>query len=334
MKNVVLDEIKDLINENEIGIALEKLDEFVKDKDQELHNSISIQQEYYNDYVNHLDDHFLTDEARTQVSTMLQQRILIIADKAEQLDEEVEAPGIVLKKNKFDIDYILPEQSTAFIVPEAGIPTTAEDIISTVYHDEWFAKARIFIINTNKYDYFEDFLTDLQANHLENEYPLADYGKKWVIGNHSRFFKSLALPHRWLAEEELKSAQKEEEKTENIEETKANEVIKTPFKDIGMHIKFRSYYDWCECNFWGIVNSGFDKAFGLFTSDEAVFNDIFSGEFSSKLTGEFFSLIQRNDSKLTYHNYADLNPDDFKYKLIIQPNQPLDDVPNKSVFVL
>ncbi|EAY30567.1 hypothetical protein [Microscilla marina] len=354
MKNIILDEVKGLIQNENIGDALQKLSGFVEEQRQEMYNVLSIQQRYYNDYLNRIDDLSMSEEIHSQIKTNLCHSLLKIVNNIEEATEKVAEPSIAPMPNKFDIDYVLPEHSTVFIIIDADTPTTAEDLISTVYHDESFQEAQVLIVNVEQYAYFDEFLTDLQANHLEG-YPINAYGKDWVVGNHTRFFKSFVLPHQWLASQDEEEANAENEKPEEEGQVKAmateeetGELLEAntednplvdarlhiPFKDTGIHIKFKSYYDWCECNFWGVVNSGFETAYGLFTSDEAVFQDIFSGEFSSKLTGEFFSLIQKNAPDLPYKKYSEVNPDDYKYKLIIQPYQPLDNVPNKSVFIL
>lgn len=391
MKNVILDEVKGLIKKENIGDALQILTGFVEEQRQEMHNAVSIQQGYYNDYLNRIDDLSMSEETHTQIKSNLCHSLLKIVTNIEEATEKVEEPSIALMSNKFDIDYVLPESCTVFMILSSDTPTTAEDLISTVYHDESFQEAKVLIVNVEKYENFDSFLIDLQEDYLE-DYTADTYGKDWVVGNHTRFFKSFVLPHEWLADEteepanELATEQLEdttnreeeppivatietqettqpaenvaaestivatEDTLENPQEHTKTAVIKPlkqnlpkpaidkslriPFKNTGMHIKFKSYYDWCECNFWGVVNSGFETAYGLFTSDEAVFQDIFSGEFSSKLTGEFFSLIQKNDPDLPYKKYSEVNPDDYKYKLIIQPYQPLENVPNKSVFIL
>lgn len=390
MKNVILDEVKGLIKKENIGDALQILTGFVEEQRQEMHNALSIQQGYYNDYLNRIDDLAMSEETHTQIKSNLCHSLLKIVTNIEDSAEKIEEPSIVLMSNKFDIDYVLPEPCTVFMILNSDIPTTAEDLISTVYHDESFQEAKVLIVNVEKHEYFDGFLADLQEDYLEG-YTADSYGKDWVVGNHTRFFKSFVLPHEWLAnqiEEPANESEEEDKKTDNIEEeqpivatiegqdttqqTESTAAVSTivttedtlenpqeiakstlvkplkqklpkpivdkslriPFKNTGMHIKFKSYYDWCECNFWGVVNSGFETAYGLFTSDEAVFQDIFSGEFSSKLTGEFFSLIQKNDPDLPYKKYSEVNPDDYKYKLIIQPYQPLENVPNKSVFIL
>lgn len=383
MKNVILDEVKGLIQEENIGDALQKLSGFVEEQRQEMHNAISIQQGYYQDYLNRLNDLSISEETHEQIKHNLCHSLLKIVNNIEESTEQPEEPNIALMSNKFDIDYVLPENCTVFMIIDSDTPTSAEDLISTVYHDESFQEAKVLIVNVEKYEYFDSFLADLQTEYLEN-YTVDTYGKDWVVGNHTRFFKSFVLPHQWLAEqvEETNQVVEETESFINNEETQepsaqvdelteveqvvaetgeteelVQEMTKTavikplksqalkekpvvdkslhiPFENIGMHIKFKSYYDWCECNFWGVVNSGFETAYGLFTSDEAVFQDIFSGEFSSKLTGEFFSLIQKNDPDLPYKKYSEVNPEDYRYKLIIQPYQPLENVPNKSVFIL
>lgn len=219
MKNVILDEVKGLIKKENIGDALQILTGFVEEQRQEMHNAVSIQQGYYNDYLNRIDDLSMSEETHTQIKSNLCHSLLKIVTNIEDSTEPVEEPSIALMSNKFDIDYVLPEPCTVFMIINSDTPTTAEDLISTVYHDESFREAKVLIVNVEKHKYFDGFLADLQEDYLE-EYTVDTYGKDWVVGNHTRFFKSFVLPHEWLADQAEAPMSEPEEATEtnSIEE--------------------------------------------------------------------------------------------------------------------
>ncbi|WP_437935319.1 toll/interleukin-1 receptor domain-containing protein [Sorangium sp. So ce341] len=149
--------------------------------------------------------------------------------------------------------------------------------------------------NVDAYPTFEDFLDDLYTGYLRARFEPYTYGKSWILAKASDYVTLLAVPWEWLHHKRARP----------LVDVIPNYFDRsTPLREFGLGVNSSR----AVVNHWAVLDSGFEKSYGLFTSSERVLEQAFY-PLTKKL---LFSLRRAHVSRL-----QDVKPADYKYKLVV-----------------
>jgi hypothetical protein len=107
---------------------------------------------------------------------------------------------------------------------------------------------QVIAVNPEAYDSFEQLLNDLYTRYLRRRYAKYTYGRDWVLARPSIYVTLFALPLEWLR------YRRQHLLVDTIQDYLERA---TPLHTCGL-----------DSGIWAIIDSDFDVAFGLCTSNE------------------------------------------------------------------
>jgi len=189
-------------------------------------------------------------------------------------------------------------------------------------------KLQVVVINPDRYPSFEELLHDLYIHFLRAKFKPYTYGKDWVLARVAPFVNLIAVPSMWL---------KHKRKKLLIDVIPDYLQKKTPLKEFG----FASKSSMQDRGVWAVIDEGFDKAFGLFSSNEALASLVFDNKTKSLyfILNRYLELGSPSTSNQLgdgiYSLHA-VNPIEYRYRFVIVPDYFYGDkeVPEDAVLVV
>jgi len=178
-------------------------------------------------------------------------------------------------------------------------------------------RLEVVAVDPSAYSTFEALLHDVYTEYLRARFNPYTYGRDWALVKASDYVSLLALPWEWMRNK----------RDRPLVDVIPNYVRReTPLAAFGLGMKPQ----WHPQSNWAIIDSGFERACGLFTSSSTVAKKAFD-----PVTKGLSFQLRRCDKK----RLADLDPARYEYKLVIVPdrfsmgdaNEPL---PSDTVFVV
>jgi hypothetical protein len=174
---------------------------------------------------------------------------------------------------------------------------------------------QVVATNPDSYASFEELLDDIYTRYLRVRYEPYTYGKNWVLPKPSVYVSLLALPWEWLRHKRGRLL---------IDAIPHYLERATPLQKYG----FRSGAHW-RTVVWAIVETGFEPASGLFTSDQRAVDQAFDS-----LTKSLAFTLDRCkhatgtaiSGKLPTGVYKldELDPEHYSYKLVVVEHMAFD----------
>ena len=169
----------------------------------------------------------------------------------------------------------------------------------------------VIAVNNSAFECFEELLECLYTTCLRDRYSPYTYGRDWVLVKASTYVALLALPWEWL---------RHQRSLRLIDAVEGYRARMTPLHAYGIGATTPK-----AGGTWAIVDGGFERGCGLFTSDR----DVLAQAFAAFTKGLSFTLDRcwvphpapSNPGEIPTGVYPleDVNPDAYDFKLVTIP---------------
>jgi hypothetical protein len=164
---------------------------------------------------------------------------------------------------------------------------------------------QVIAANPEAYDSAEQLLDDIYTKYLQSRYAIYTYGRDWVLARPSTYVTLFALPLEWLRHKRQRL----------MVDTIPDYLDRTtPLYTFGL-----------GSGIWALIDSDFDFAFGLCTSDEQVASKVFK-DHPKALCFTFDRWAERianemqtsDEMPIGFYRLDQVISQNYKYKVLIQ----------------